>query len=422
VSTTRHDERGDDVTHQVVIIGAGYAGLPAARRLARQVRPDEVTVRLVSAFADFVERPRLHQLAAGQDIDQVPLTCYLRGSGVELVTASVTGIDTARHQVHTTDGQGRRRTVGYDTLIYALGSNIDVVSVPGVAEHCAALVGASAALDVHARLTGLARTGATVTVCGGGLTGIEVATEIATTFPTLRTQIVSAHVPGGRLSDKARRYLDATFAKLGITVVDQARVERVEPDHLVLADRPPVPFDLCVWAGGFTVPTLARSAGLAVDADGRAIVDPTLRSVSHEDVYVIGDAAAVAGPWGERLAMGCRTGGFTGPQVADTVAARLTGREPEPFRFRYIHECISLGRRHGLVQFFNADQTPKNRILTGRRAIVYKNLTLDGARLLFRHAGPMAARRRHVTEAASSPTEQRVSSGTAEVNHPGVGR
>jgi len=390
--------------HQVVIIGAGYAGLPAAKRLARQVRPDEITVTLVSAFVDFVERPRLHQLAVGQNIERMPLSRYLDGSGVRLVAASVTGIDLDAREVRTTDQSGRRCAVHYDTLVYALGSNIDLISVPGAAENCVTLVGRSAAAELHDRLTGLAAD-ATVAVCGGGLTGIETAAEIATAFPTVRTQLVSASTPGRWLSDKGRRYLRHTFAELGVEVVDEARVEHVEAGRLMLADRRQVPFELCVWAGGFTVPTLARKAGLAVNEAGRALVDTTLRSVTHPDVYVIGDAAAIAGSWGEQLAMGCRTGGFTGPKVADIIAARLTGRDPRPFAYRYIHECISLGRQHGLVQFLNRDETPKDRILTGRKAIMYKNATLGGAKLLFRHSGPMLARRRHLnpTETTAPP-------------------
>jgi NADH dehydrogenase FAD-containing subunit len=176
----------------------------------------------------------------------------------------------------------------------------------------------------------------------------------------------------------------------------------VEPGCLVLADGRRLAFGLCVWAGGFTVPTLARKAGLAVNQADRALVDATFRSVTHPDVYVIGDAAAIAGAWGEQLAMGCRTGGFTGPKVADIIAARLTGRDPQPFAYRYIHECISLGRRHGLVQFLNRDETPKDQILTGRKAIMYKNATLNGAKLLFRHSGPMLARRRHLNPIESA--------------------
>lgn len=387
------------MTHNVVVIGAGYAGLPAARRLARQVHKDEVTVTLVSAFPTFVERPRLHQLSVGQPIKQMPVADFLRGTAVQLVVASVTDIDLEAQQLVTVDEHGRRRTMAYQTLIYALGSNIDVTSVPGVAEHCFTLMGTSSAMDLRGRLIDLAAKGGTVAVCGGGLTGIETACEVAETFPDLDVQLISRSAPGSWLSTKARSYLDEAFTNLKVSIVEGADVDHVESGAFVLADGRHLPFDLSIWSGGFSVPTLARTVGLAVNSTDRALVDPTLRSISHPNVYVIGDAAAVAGSWGDEVAMGCRSGGFTGPKVADVVAARLAGREPSNFKFRYFHECISLGRKHGLIQFLNADESPKSRILIGRKAILYKNVTLNGAKVLFRHSGPVMARRRHVKQA-----------------------
>lgn len=100
--------------------------------------------------------------------------------------------------------------------------------------------------------------------------------------------------------------------------------------------------------------------------------------------------------------MGCRTGGFAGPQVADIVAARLAGNEPKPFRYRYFQECI--GRRRGVVQFLAADETPKERVLRGRPAIRYKNATLRSAQWMFRHPGPYVHRRRcHVSPSVVQP-------------------
>lgn len=380
--------------HQVVVIGGGYAGIPAAKRLARRVRADEVSVTLVSAFPDFVERPRLHQLAVGQQVEQLPLWRIFAGTGVEVTFASVVRIDLAGRSLQVIDRNGRPGRIRYDTLVYALGSNIDLTSVDGVGEHCAALVGVSAAEHLHARLAEVQAGGGSVTVGGGGLTGMEVAAEIAESYPQLQTRLVSAQTPGRWMSPKARSYLDQTFGRLGVDVVEGTRVDRVEDGKLVTADGSGVRFDLCVWAGGFTVPDLARTSGLAVAPNGRALVDATLESVSHPGVYVIGDAASISGSWGEELAMGCRSGGFTGPAVGDIIAARLTGRTVKPFRYRYFHECVSLGRRHGLIQFLNADESPKDRILTGRKAIWYKNATLGGAKLLFRHTGPYLARRR----------------------------
>jgi NADH:ubiquinone reductase (H+-translocating) len=245
--------------------------------------------------------------------------------------------------------------------------------------------------------------GGIVCVCGGGLTGIEVATELAESFPALRVRLVSPREPGVWLSRKGRSYLHRVFDDLGIDLRTGGRVTSVERDLLTTDEGGTVPFDLCVWAGGFSVTSLARESGLAVNADGRVLVDSTLASTSHPDVYAIGDAAAVAGDWGEQLAMGCRTGGFTGPHVADVIAAQLTGRSPQKFSFRYLHECISLGRRQGLVQFLHRDQRPTNRVLTGRAAVLYKNATLNGAHLLFRCPGPYLPHRTHLASPLAEP-------------------
>lgn len=386
------------MTQDVLVVGAGYAGLVAAKRLARQVRGDEVSVTLVTAFPEFVERPRLHQLATGQRIKPAPLAGFLTGTGVRLVIGSVTAIDLAERTV-TVVRDADTQVMAYDTLVYALGSNIDVGRVPGVARHAYSLVGTDAAARVRRQLHELADRGGRVVVCGGGLTGIETATEVAEYSPRLDVTLVSGTEPGRWLSQEALGYLRWAFCELGVKVRTGARVREVHADKLELDDGCRVPFDLCLWAGGFWVPALARESGLAVNSEDRALVDGMLESVSHPGVYVVGDAAAVAGSWGSELAMGCRSGGFTGPKAADVIAARLVGRDPRPFRFRYFHECISLGRRHGLVQFLEADESPKPHILTGRKAIAYKNATLNGAKLLFRYPGPILPRRRHIAPA-----------------------
>ncbi|WP_132423376.1 NAD(P)/FAD-dependent oxidoreductase [Pseudonocardia endophytica] len=400
--TTQHQgaARPDRVRprHRVVVLGAGYAGLLAAKRLAARVFTDEVEVTLVNASAAFVERPRLHQVATGQPIPAVELGALLAGTGVRLVVGTVTDLDLgARTVLARADGTTRR--LGYDTLIYALGSQIDPDQVPGVLEHAHVLNDVAAADRLAKRLK--AAGGSRVVVCGGGLTGIEVAAEIAESHPDLRVALVSADRPGGWLSLPAQRYLDRVMGQLGITVRAGTRVASVENDHMILEDGERAAADICVWAGGFSVPDLATRAGLEVTSGGRAVVDGSMRSRSHPEVYAIGDAAAISGSWGSELAMGCRTGGATGPKVADVVAAVLTGRPPAgSMRYRYVHECISLGRRRGLVQFLHADETPRDRILTGRVAMLYKNATLRGALLLFAWPGPYVAPRRHLAAAA----------------------
>lgn len=378
------------MTCRIVVLGAGYAGLPAARRLANQVGRDMSEITLVNASDTFLERPRLHQVATGQRPRELPLADVL-GDRVEPLVARVTGLDldARRVRLDTPDGAS---SLGYDALVYALGSTVDTGSVPGVAEHAHTLAGGASARRLHRALAGL-RPGSAVTVCGGGLCGIETAAELAESCPGLRVGLVSRTEPGAWLSPRARRHLRRAFDRLGVAVTE-AEVAKVGPDALLLDGGRNLPHDLCVWAGGFTVPSLARDAGLEVNARGRVLVDATLRSVSHPEVYAIGDAAAACGDWGAALAYGCRSGGFTGPYVADAIADRLNGRTPRPFRFRYFHECVSLGRDDAFIQFLRADESPHRYVLTGRPAVWYKNIVLDSAKWLFRRPGPYLPRRR----------------------------
>ncbi|WP_225845252.1 NAD(P)/FAD-dependent oxidoreductase [Streptomyces sp. HPF1205] len=394
------------MTHHVVVLGGGGAGLPAAKRLARQVRREEVTVTLVLASPDFVERPRLPRIATGQRIPVTPVEEYLGGSGVRLVIGSVTGLDPAVRKVVVARG-GQARSLSYDTLVHAQGSTVDDEGVPGAAECAWSLTdpGEAARVGAVLREMTVAGGGGRVVVCGAGPTGIEIAGEVAERFPALGVALVGGSRLDGRMSPKARSYVQRALGDLGVAVRTGALVRRVEAGGLVLDTGERVPFDLCLWAGGYRVPALARASGLAVDDRGRALVDATLQSVSHPGVYVIGDAAAVPGRRGPELPTGRPAGGSAGPQVADIIAARLAGREPRPFRPRRVHECVSVGRRRGFVQFLDADERPTGRVLTGRKAVVFQNATLGGARLLLRHSGPFLARRRPLAPAADAPAD-----------------
>ncbi|MFF8814332.1 NAD(P)/FAD-dependent oxidoreductase [Streptomyces pactum] len=374
----------------IVVLGAGYAGLAAAKLAARWT---DARVTLVNAEDRFVQRVRLHQLAAGEPLPDLPLARLLRGTGVRLVVDRVTGIDAASKTVDLAGAAGG--PLRYDLLIYALGSQDAPSPVPGVAEH-AYRVGT---LEQAARLRERLAVSRTVAVVGGGLTGIETAAELAESFaadvrrkgaagagPAGRTvRLVTGGALGAALSRPGADHLRRTFDRLGVEVRADARVAAVDADGLLLEDGGRVAADTVVWTTGFRVPDLARQAGFAVDEDGRVLVDPTLRSVSHPEVYAIGDAAAPRTPDGQVLRMACATSIPAAQQAARALAARLSGREPRPLRFRYALQCISLGRRDGLIQFVNGDDSPRERVLTGRKAAFVKEAVVRGTVFFQRH-------------------------------------
>ncbi|MEU6798820.1 FAD-dependent oxidoreductase, partial [Nonomuraea wenchangensis] len=140
--------------HRIIVLGAGYTGAIAAGRLARRLRREDVAITLVNAEPDFVERVRLHQLAAGQDLKPRPLPAMFAGTGVELRFAKVIGVDADRRTVAVADADGAAE-LPYDTLVYALGSGWNAQDVPGAAEHAYELAGRAGALRLRERLARL---------------------------------------------------------------------------------------------------------------------------------------------------------------------------------------------------------------------------------------------------------------------------
>jgi NADH dehydrogenase FAD-containing subunit len=350
---------------EIVVVGAGYAGMTAALSLAgRTRRRGDVRVRLVNAESRFVERVRLHQVASGQELMDLQIPDRLAGTGVEFVQGWVSGLDAEGRRVRLADGT----TLGYDRLVFALGAVTDTHGVPGVEEHAHTLESLASSAAFAGRLAEL--DGGTVVVVGGGLTGVESAGEIAQAHPGLRVVLVTRGEPASMMGPAARAYVTRALERLGVEARADAEVVKVLPGGIALADEH-LDADAVLWTAGVRAPALAGDAGLAVDAAGRVLTDATLRSVSHPEVYAIGDAAAVPQAYGV-LHGTCGAGIALAGHAAANLARELRGREPRPLRFGYFHQTVSLGRGDAVTQFTHADDSPSRWILRGRTAAAYK--------------------------------------------------
>ncbi|MFF8609041.1 NAD(P)/FAD-dependent oxidoreductase [Streptomyces sp. NPDC015346] len=383
--------------HRIVVLGAGYAGAYAAGNLARRLSPADTEITVVNAEPDFVQRLRLHQLVAGQEIEAPQLADIFAGTGVRLRLARVTAVDPERRTVAVadTDGSGGSGSgsgsgeLVYDTLLYALGSHVADGGVPGVAEHAFDVAGRPSALRLRERLdcleslagpggrsgsAGPGRSGrrggegASVVVVGDGLTGIETATEIAECRPGLSVTLVARGELGARLSAGARGHLRQACDRLGITVLEHTSVEAVEATRVLCADGTALASDATVWTAGFAVDPIAAVGGLEVTESGRIVVDRTMRSVSHPNVYAAGDSAYAIGDNGRPLPMSCASAGYTGRQATDAIVARLTGREIANIKLAYPGNHISLGRRDGILQMVDHEARAKPTYVGGRKA------------------------------------------------------
>ncbi|MEU6389104.1 FAD-dependent oxidoreductase [Streptomyces sp. NPDC046939] len=325
----------------VVVIGGGYAGVMAANRLTQR---DDVTVTLINPRPVFVHRVRLHQLVGGTDTAVVDYQEVL-SAGVRLVVDSVTRIDAAGRHVELGSGA----TVGYDYLVYAVGSGSADPHVPGAAEFAYPIAGLEEAQRLlpvlHAASASVA-----ITVVGAGPTGIETAAELAEQGRNVT--LVCGGVLGPYLHRRGRRSVADRLAALGVKVLEgsAARVTEVTRDAVRLADGRELPSAVTIWTAGFGVPDLAARSGLRTDALGRLLTDETLTSVDDDRIVAAGDSAA---PSGLPLRMSCQTAMPLGARAADTVLSRLAGQRPEPLNQSFGAQCVSLGRGTGVFQFGN---------------------------------------------------------------------
>ncbi|MBX3190243.1 MAG: FAD-dependent oxidoreductase [Labilithrix sp.] len=374
------------MARRILIVGGGYAGLVCANRLARKTREADAEIVLVEARPWFVERVRLHQDAAGQSVaTRTSIASRIRDTRVKLRVGRVEALDLV-HRRALVDGVGE----AFDDLVLATGSGASRPAVPGLASTLSCDTAEHAAL-LRARLDALS--GGAIVIVGGGLTGIELAAEIAERRRDLTVTLVDAGELGADLSPSARAHLRRVLTSLRVSIRERDRVAAFEVDAVVLASGDALPSDASVWTGGFEAAPLGRLAGLTVDAIGRAHVDERLRSASHGFVRVIGDAARVMTRDSRGalapVRMACATATPQGAFAADDIAREIEGRTRETFSFGYPGRSISLGRRDGIVQLTDRHDAP-GAFIGGRPAAWLKELVCRFA------AGANAMERRGV--------------------------
>jgi NADH dehydrogenase FAD-containing subunit len=350
----------------VVVIGGGYAGVLAANHL--RVNRD-VAVALINPRPQFVERIRLHQLVTGSDDAVVDYTDVL-GAGIRLVVDTAERIDATSHTVTLGSGD----TIGYDYLIYAVGSTGAALTVPGAAEFAYPISDLEHAEQLRAAMAAV-HPGAMVTVVGAGPTGIETAAELAEEGQAVT--LVCGGVLGPYLSEAGRKSVVKRMRKLGVTVVDGpgAKVTEVHEDTVVLADGDERPSAVTIWTAGFRVPDLAARSGLATDAIGRLLTDETLTSVDNPYIVAAGDASA---PSDSPLRMSCQAALPLGAQAANTVLSRIAGSEPKAVDQAFTGQCISIGRDAGTIQLAHLDDRVLPFYVGGRTAATVKEAVCKG--------------------------------------------
>jgi selenide,water dikinase len=336
-----------------VLAGAGHAHLEVLLRMAA-ARDASIEATLVSPYPWFTYSAMLPGFIAGHyEIDDITLELspLCNAAGVTFVQTAVARLDTAAREVHCANGA----VLGYDALSLDVGVEPAVDGARGVSRHAVVVRPLERVVKGWTDLLVRAREGqvGAVTIVGGGAAGVEIAfameyrlrQELGLASAHVRLvsdapQIVPAYPPS------ARRSLLRKFARRNIGLHAGAAVTEVGPDYVRLEQGLEFATDGVFWATGGVAPAWARESGLATDEAGFVLTDPMLRSVSHAEVFAVGDCQT------SRDRPRPRAGVFAvraGPVLAANLHAALVGEPLRAFATspRYL-ALLSTGSRHAV--------------------------------------------------------------------------
>lgn len=359
--------------HRVVIVGAGFGGLWAVKRL----KGAPVDIMLIDQRNHHLFQPLLYQVAtAALAPSEVawPIRSMLHDrSDVTTILGTVTGVDPASRTVSLGDGSA----LPYDTLILATGARHSYFGHDeweAVAPGLKTIEDATAirsrillAFEEAEREADPARQAALLTfvVIGAGPTGVELAGTIADlahdTLPrdfraidTHRTRVLLVEagpkVLGGYpddLSDYAKRALE----KLGVEVRLSAAVTQIGRNTVSFGEHR-VEARTIIWAAGVRASPAAEWLGVPADRNGRIIVAPDLSVPGHPEIFAVGDTITVNAPDGSPVPGIAPAAKQQGAHVAETIRRRLAGKDAQP-PFRYHHEgsLAQIGKRKAVIDF-----------------------------------------------------------------------
>lgn len=360
----------------IVVLGAGYAGLAAARILGRALRHSSAYDVILVDRNDYHElKPKLPE-AVGEWTDcqvQVPIRDTLVKLPVSFAQAQITGLDPQARWVLTDSGILR-----YWRLIWALGAQPDLLpggqTIPGLAEIAIAPYSREQACRLRRQLGTLVRHAAallgraerrpflTVVVAGGGFVGMEIAGELMDRLKSLtrryglapqepRVLLVESRSNllgfDSRLSAAALKILRAK----GVEVRLGVRLTEVRRDHVRLSDGSRVDSYIPVWTGGIRGNSLVAGSTLAMDEQDRIWVDAQLRAANQPEIYAVGDGARSRTlDHHPELGSSGQAAVDQGQAVARAILAEIEGRKPRPYRPRSRGTVVLLGHREAIAR------------------------------------------------------------------------
>lgn len=343
---------------QILIVGSGFSGMWAAvsaARLSALEGNNSLSIAVLAPVPELRVRPRFYEEKVSTLV--APLSDLFAELGIEFIAGTAQAIDTQSKTIVYRDASGCESEVSYERLILATGSQAKRPPIPGLAQYAFDIDQLESARAFEQHLDSLVTRPSTperntVVVCGGGFTGIELATELParlrTRFGTdTKTKVIVVErgkVIGGRYSEALRSTIEAASNELGVEWRLSSEIEAIDANGVTLKNGDRLPAATVVWTAGVEANPLSRQIDGERDDMGRLKVTGTLQVPAHPDVYATGDMAhARTDDAGNTALMTCQHAIQLGKFAGHNAAASLLNLAPYPYRQVNYVTCLDLG-------------------------------------------------------------------------------
>lgn len=330
---------------RVLILGGGFAGLWSALSAARARQEFGADCEIVLVNDTSFHSIRVRNYEADLSDTRVPLDEVLRPVGVKRIEAEVSAIDVVARTVRC-----GAETIGYDRLVFALGSRLARPPIPGLAEHGFDVDTYAGAMRLNAHIAALGKKAAsTVLVVGGGLTGIEAAAEMPG-----KLRAAGVETPRVVLADHAAR-IGSDMGEGAVPVIEEALetldVERrggvsvvaVDAAGVTLEGGERIAADTVVWCAGMRAHPLTAQFPVERDRAGRLPVEPTLKVKGMTAEFAAGDVASFLIDGTHSCVMSCQHGRPMGRFAGHNVVCDLLGKPMLPLEIAWYTTILDLG-------------------------------------------------------------------------------
>lgn len=342
----------------ILIVGSGFSGMWAAVSAARLAELNGSTDLRISVLAPQPElrvRPRFYEENVAGLV--APLTDLFSELSIEYIQGSAERIDTKEKAVWYRDSQGNTSLITYDRLVLATGSQAKRPAVAGLTEFAFDIDQLESAQVFEKHLDALVHQPSTparntVVVCGGGFTGIELATELPARLRArfgddTQTKVIVVErgaVIGGRYSEALRDVIANASEELGVEWRLNSEIEAVDAQGVILKSGERIDAATVVWTAGVEAHPLTTQIDGERDAQSRLRVNELLQIPAHPDIFATGDTAhAKTDDVGNTALMTCQHAIQLGKFAGHNAAASLLNVEPYPYRQVNYVTCLDLG-------------------------------------------------------------------------------